>query len=190
MFDFAWSEFGVIAVAALIFIGPKDMPVAIKAVTGAIKKARRMAAEFQTHVDDLVREADLHEIRDQIGDLRSLNLSRTIEKFVDEDGSIRRSFDDPLASTSLSSPLATAAEPVIESELAVAERPEPTAISAAPDDKPAAVTDSAPIIAQEAPAFIPPGFVSPPRPTANDADAPSFVPPQFARGSPLAPPPI
>ena len=63
MFDFAWSEIALIAVVALIAIGPKDMPVAIRAVTGWIKKARRMAAEFQTHVDEMVREADLSEVR-------------------------------------------------------------------------------------------------------------------------------
>ena len=48
---------------ALIAIGPKDMPVAIRTVTGMIKKARRMAAEFQTHVDEMVREADLDEVQ-------------------------------------------------------------------------------------------------------------------------------
>jgi len=59
MFDFAWSEIALIVVVAVIFIGPKDLPVAIKAVTGMLKKARRMAGEFQTHVDEMVREADL-----------------------------------------------------------------------------------------------------------------------------------
>ena len=59
MFDFAWSELGLIAVVAMILIGPKDMPVAIRSVTAWIRKARRMAAEFQTHVDEMVREADL-----------------------------------------------------------------------------------------------------------------------------------
>ena len=34
MFDFAWSEIALIAVVAMIAIGPKDMPVAIRAVTG------------------------------------------------------------------------------------------------------------------------------------------------------------
>ncbi len=66
MFDFAWSEIALIGVVALVLIGPKDMPVALKAVTGHVKKARRMAAEFQTHVDDMVKDADLGEVRDQI----------------------------------------------------------------------------------------------------------------------------
>jgi Tat protein translocase TatB subunit len=68
MFDFAWSEFALIAVVAMIAIGPKDMPAAIRAVTGWVKKARRMAAEFQTHVDEMVREADLSEVRASINE--------------------------------------------------------------------------------------------------------------------------
>lgn len=188
MFDFAWSEFGVIAVAALIFIGPKDMPVAIKAVTGAIKKARRMATEFQTHVDDLVREADLHEIRDHIGDLRSFNLGRTIEKFVDEDGSIRRSFDDPLASTSLSSPVVTA-EPAIQSEVAVADRLEAVIEPAHPAEQPIPAIDQADVPSAAAPAFIPPGCAMPTPRTVGTAEAPPFVPPQVARAALLPSPP-
>jgi len=35
MFDFAWSEIALIAVVAMIAIGPKDMPVAMRAVTGS-----------------------------------------------------------------------------------------------------------------------------------------------------------
>ena len=80
MFDFAWSEIALIAVVALIAIGPKDMPVAIRAVTGWIKKARRMAAEFQTHVDEMVREADLHEVRASINEIRNFDIRGEIER--------------------------------------------------------------------------------------------------------------
>ena len=52
MFDFAWSEIVLIGAVALIAIGPKDMPAAIRTVSNMVKKARRMAAEFQTHVDE------------------------------------------------------------------------------------------------------------------------------------------
>ena len=40
MFDFSMSEIALIGVVALVLIGPKDLPVAVKAVTGMIKKAR------------------------------------------------------------------------------------------------------------------------------------------------------
>ncbi len=141
MFDFAWSELGVIAVVALIFIGPKDMPVAIKAVTRVIKKARGMASEFQTHVDEMVRDADLTEVRDQISALRGYNMTRALEKLVDDDGSIRRTFtENPLAG--ISTPAAPA--PIIEADVAVAERPAVEAQPAEADPEPVEVQPAVP----------------------------------------------
>ena len=62
-----------------------------------VKKARKMAAEFQTHVDDMVRDADLHEVRDGIRQIRSLDIRGTIARAVDSDGSIRRTLmEDPI----------------------------------------------------------------------------------------------
>jgi len=94
MFDLAWSEIALIGIVALIAIGPKDMPVAIKAAAEVIKKARRMASEFQTHVDEMVREANLHEVRDHINDIRSLDIKGKIMSAVDSDGSIRRTINE------------------------------------------------------------------------------------------------
>lgn len=98
MFDFAWSEIALIGVVALIAIGPKDMPVALKTVSTMLKKARRMASEFQTHVDDMMREADLHELRDGMRQIRNFDLRGTIEKAVDPDGTIKSTLsEDPFA---------------------------------------------------------------------------------------------
>ncbi|MCQ8240596.1 Sec-independent protein translocase protein TatB [Rhizosaccharibacter radicis] len=98
MFDFAWSEFALIGIVALLVIGPKDMPVAIRTVTGLIKKGRRLAGEFQSHVDEMVREADLGEARDQFRQLRSLDVRNKILKTIDGDGSLAATFrENPLA---------------------------------------------------------------------------------------------
>ena len=43
MFDFAWSEIAVIGIVALVAIGPKDMPAAMKAIARMVRKARSMA---------------------------------------------------------------------------------------------------------------------------------------------------
>ena len=105
MFDLAWSEIAVIGVVALIAIGPKDLPIAIKAVAEMVKKGRRMASEFQGHVDEMVREANLHEVRDQINELRTMDVKGRILNAVDNDGSLRRTIhDDPLKPDPFTSP--------------------------------------------------------------------------------------
>jgi sec-independent protein translocase protein TatB len=175
MFDFAWSEMAVIAVVALIAIGPKDMPVAIRAVTNTIKKARRMAAEFQTHVDEMVREANLEEVRQSLHEIRNFDVSSAVERHVDPDHSIRDSFSDPFKETPVSA--AATAEPVapqgdpqgsVAAEVAEIDRSEQD--DATERSRPAA----------ETPAFIPPGITvasqSSPRP-----DAPAFIPPSIAQ---------
>ena len=99
MFDFAWSSVALIGVVALIAIGPKDLPVAIKGVANMVKKARKMAGEFQTHVDEMVREANLDGVKDQLNELRNFDLKGEIEKAVDADGTLRDTFSgNPLDS--------------------------------------------------------------------------------------------
>ena len=157
MFDFAWSEIALIGGVALVLIGPKDMPVAIKAITGAIKKARRMAAEFQTHVDDLVRDADLHEVRDGIRQIRSMDIRGTIARAVDSDGTIRKTLmDDPMRTP----------PPVVT-----------TPVEALPEHTIAAPEPAA----EHAPAFIPPGEAPAPEPRP----APAFIPPEAAAHGPM-----
>jgi sec-independent protein translocase protein TatB len=190
MFDFAWSEFALIAVVALICIGPKDMPVAIRAVTGWIKKARRMAGEFQGHVDEMMREADLHEVRDHISQLRNFNLAGTLERVVDSDGSIRRAFDDPTRPTAYSATSANSAaavlEPDAEGEVAVEERPAPAIeplIASAPD------AELTPLRPDALPDFIPPAALAAATPEVDSfAEAPAFIPPAIARARLASPP--
>jgi sec-independent protein translocase protein TatB len=175
MFDFAWSQIALIAVVALIVIGPKDMPVAIRAITNTIKKARRMAAEFQTHVDDMVREANLDEVRSQISDIRNFDFRTEIEKAVDPDHKLRDTFaSDPLNPTPATSTSAMGPLP----EVAVAE-------AAIPPDQAAAAAPAEPE-APAAPAFIPPNMVPPElaaaRPQRQPADEPpAFIPPEIVR---------
>ncbi len=97
MFDLAWSEIALIAVVAVVVIGPKDLPDAVRGVARMVRKARQMASEFRGQADELVREANLHEVRDSLNEIRNFNLKDTLEKTVDSDGTIRKTFeDDPL----------------------------------------------------------------------------------------------
>ncbi len=74
---------------ALIAIGPKDLPVAIRTVTGMMKKARGMAAEFQGHVDEMMREANLSEVKSEISKIRKFDFKGAVEKQIDPDGTLK-----------------------------------------------------------------------------------------------------
>ena len=157
MFDFAWSEIGLIAAVALIFIGPKDMPVAIRAVSGMVKKARRMAAEFQTHVDEMVKDADLGDLKDSLNEIRNFDLKGIVEKHVDGDGSLRSTLSEdpfnpvPAVDVAATEP-ETAAEPVVELPATPAEPKVEDPLAFLP---PAIAKPPAP------PAFLPPGTMLP-----------------------------
>jgi sec-independent protein translocase protein TatB len=162
MLDLAWSEIALIAVVALVVIGPKDLPEAVRGVARGIQKLRRMAGEFRSQADELVREANLDELRQQIHDIRNFNVRDEFEKTVDKDGSLRRSFDDPLRDTY--TPPSAYTPP-----------PDPAATDGAV--APAGTADAP---APAAPAFIPPSDataagpppgVAPPAPVPDTADA-------------------
>src|SRR6266571_363716 len=63
MFDIGWSELVVIAVVALIAIGPKELPGVLRATGQWMGKIRRMANEFQDQFRDAMREAELEDIK-------------------------------------------------------------------------------------------------------------------------------
>ena len=155
MFDFSWSEIMVIGLVALVLIGPKDLPIAIRAITRVLKKMRRMAGEFQHHVDDMMREADLGDVQSTFRDLRGMNLKSAINSMVDADGTVARAFADPFTVH----PVPPTSTP----------RSVPAQTGPAPDFIPPA---SVPRFAvQRAPDFMPPSAV-PPEPVRTESDGP------------------
>jgi sec-independent protein translocase protein TatB len=170
MFDFAWSEIALIAAVALIAIGPKDMPAAIRGVTDMIKKARRMAGEFQTHVDEMLREANLDEVRGHINDIRNFDVRGQLERAVDPDGSLRDTFaGNPLESTTAAAVTSSSVEEIAVSEPAVVELERPVDVAPEP-------------VRIQAPAFIPPNMLPPPEMCAEKQmeveEVPAFIPPE------------
>jgi sec-independent protein translocase protein TatB len=155
MFDFAWSEIALIAGVALVVIGPKDLPVALRAISGFVKKARRMAGEFQTHVDEMMREADLKDVKDTINEIRNFDFRSTVEKAIDPDHSLRDTFSvDPLAPAIGES---AAGEPVPGEPVPEPEPPPPLKVDAPPFVPPALV----PFVDGPKPPEPPPPFIPP-----------------------------
>jgi sec-independent protein translocase protein TatB len=62
MFDIAPSEFMLVAFVALVVIGPKDLPKAMRVVGFWMGKARGVARQFRQGFDSMVREAELEEM--------------------------------------------------------------------------------------------------------------------------------
>jgi len=156
MLDLAWSEILLIAVVALVVIGPKDLPGAIRGIADFIKKGKQQLAGFQKQADELVREAKLDDVRNQIADvkgalneIRNFDLKGEIQKTMDSDGSLTKTFsENPIGGGSIP-----------------AWTPPPTA-----RDMP------------DAPAMIPPQTMAPyktpePEPQPAAPDMPSFLPP-------------
>jgi sec-independent protein translocase protein TatB len=66
MLDMSWGEIMVIGAVALIVIGPKDLPRALRTVGQVTGKLRRMAAEFQGQFNEAMREAELDDVKKQL----------------------------------------------------------------------------------------------------------------------------
>jgi sec-independent protein translocase protein TatB len=93
MFDIAWSELMVIAAIALVVIGPKDLPKTIYTLGKWVRKARGVAREFQGHLDDMMRESELDELRQQALKTRDMNLQKMMEDTVDPKGELKNAFN-------------------------------------------------------------------------------------------------
>lgn len=124
MFDIGWTEMAIIAVIALLVVGPKDLPKVLRTVRGWIGKARSLAREFQSGVDDIVREAELKELKDEVVEATQGELAGEFDDFTDPIGDF---MDDPEAVADESE--AAADEPKIQ----------PPAEGAAKKKKPSAV---------------------------------------------------
>lgn len=65
MLDVGFQELALIAVVALIVIGPKDLPRVLRQVGQWVAKARGMARHVRSGFDTMVREAELEEMQKQ-----------------------------------------------------------------------------------------------------------------------------
>src|SRR5690349_5086539 len=136
-FDLGMSELLLIGVVALIFIGPKDLPKALRIAGYWVRKARTLSREFQSSVEQMIREAELDEMRQELKKATELDLNKEFQKTIDPDGSLAESirppdipghFDTTPVGTELPAP-----EPA--PELAAPEEPSPVWPSA-PDQAP------------------------------------------------------
>jgi sec-independent protein translocase protein TatB len=142
MLDVGWSEMAVIALVALVVIGPKDLPKAMKTAAFWVRKARSLASEFHSGIDQLVREAELEEARDAIRNASQMNLDRALETTIDPTGEVNKALQPP-SEVDLTPAAAPAPTPEGQADVppkaALTEPPPEPAVTAAPAPEPAVI---------------------------------------------------
>ncbi|MBX7248202.1 MAG: Sec-independent protein translocase protein TatB [Caulobacteraceae bacterium] len=71
-------EYVVIAILALVVIGPKDLPMLMRKAGAFLNRLRRMADEFRASFDEMARQSELDELRKQVEELRSGQLMQPL----------------------------------------------------------------------------------------------------------------
>lgn len=115
MFDIGASELLLIAIVAIVVIGPKDLPLALRTAGRWIAKVRRVSGHFRSGIESMIREAELEEME---------------KKWREQNEAIMKQHPAPT-----SEEMAPAAAPSAAS--AEAALPPPAAPLADPVDKPA-----------------------------------------------------
>ncbi len=122
----------VIGAVALVVIGPKDLPKALRSVGEAVGKVKRMAAEFQGQFNDAMREAELHDLKKQVEDVGGSVKTATnvdfnpIQTIRDEiKGSATTPPTAPLSLTTDAAAASPAAAPAPEPVIPLPEPPPP-----------------------------------------------------------------
>ncbi|PCD03948.1 twin-arginine translocase subunit TatB [Sphingomonas spermidinifaciens] len=127
MLDFNMSEMVVVAIVALLVIGPKDLPKAMRFVGYWVGRARGVARQFRSGFDSMVREAELAEME---------------KKWAEENARIMREHPPEPAAQPVAQPVALEGPPAPDTATDPALLPVPDA-----DDGP--VTTPPPVIRDE-----------------------------------------
>jgi sec-independent protein translocase protein TatB len=170
MFDIGWSELVVIAVVALIAIGPKELPGVLRMVGQWMGKARKMAAEFQGQFQEAMREAEMADLKKSFDEVKEAATGFAGGNVMT---SLQKDVGDALRIDDIDKPAVSASDtPAIEPPVAT------SAIDTTATDTPVTPASDAPVTsASDAPAI--PTTPEPPIPetfTAADAHAAAMEP--------------
>lgn len=74
MFDVGFPELFIVAVLAIVVVGPKDLPKVIRSVMGMIRKVREMGSEFQAGVKKMADEVELEAVTRKLNEAGNVKL--------------------------------------------------------------------------------------------------------------------
>lgn len=144
MFDIGWPELLLVMVVALVVIGPKDLPAAIRTVTMLLRKVRGMATDFQSGLDDIAREAGVDDVKSSLDEMVSYDPKAALDNIADmEEGEFGLDADGgPALGNSILDPEIQSQMFDDDPDAVVTESPEPSN-EAATEDEPAAPATAA-----------------------------------------------
>ena len=133
MLDIGWTELLIIAVVAVIVVGPKDLPRMLRSLGQYAGKLKRTAGEFRSQFDEAIRDAELDDLKSSIDEIREMNPAGQIKDAIEETV-------DPLRETAEEIKSGIESEPAAKSDAANGAALD----DADADDDPGAVEDSEP----------------------------------------------
>lgn len=86
-----FQELILIALVAIIVVGPKDLPMMMRRLGQFVAKGRALAGEFRAAFDDIARQTELEELRKEIEDLKNTN---AVKEAADELSEFEREMND------------------------------------------------------------------------------------------------
>jgi sec-independent protein translocase protein TatB len=119
MFDIGWSELLVIAVVAIVVVGPKDLPRLMRSFGHYAGKLRRAASDFQRQFEEAMRESEVDEVRKAIESVRENTPSIDLKAPIDKPVMLPKQSQPPVPANS---PAADAGASAIEAEAKPAAR--------------------------------------------------------------------
>ena len=164
MFDIGWSEMAVVALIALLVIGPKELPNTLRMVGRWTRKARSLTREFRSGFDEMIREAELEDVRKTVESAKSSTIEKSVKDAIDPTGWVDKSLKDV-------DKVAKADPPADDSS---SKDPSPSKTASGTDEQPAGEKMEANIISHQT-KIAPPDSLTPPPPAEapqGDASAP------------------
>ena len=94
MFDIGWSEMAVVALIAILVIGPKELPNTLRMVGRWTRKAKSLTREFRSGFDEMIREAELEDVRKTVEAAKSSTIEKSVKDAIDPTGWVDKNLKD------------------------------------------------------------------------------------------------
>jgi sec-independent protein translocase protein TatB len=135
MFDLSWSHLMVVVVVAIVVIGPKDLPRAVRSVGRWSGQVKRMARDFQNQFTEALREAELDGLKKDVEDLAKIDpMAEVRDEMAKTNATIMTELNKPVPEPA-PAPTPAASEPAAALPASV-EAKEPAAVAVSAEPKP------------------------------------------------------